>query len=122
MKILIVDDSKAMRTLLGYFARNLQFETAEAEDGCVALAALQQHDNIELALVDWEMPRMDGLEFVKAVRANAAFDGLKLMMVTNQNSMERVATALTAGASDFLMKPVTKESFEEKLRLLGLVE
>jgi two-component system chemotaxis response regulator CheY len=122
MKILIVDDSKPMRTLLSYLARELGFETTEAEDGCVALSVLQQETNVGLALVDWEMPRMDGLEFVKSVRANASFDGIKLMMVTNQNSMERVATALTAGASDFLMKPVSRDSFEEKLRLLGLIE
>jgi len=72
--------------------------------------------------VDWDMPRMNGLEFVKAVRANPVYDGLKLMMVTTQNSMEHVAAALDSGAADFLMKPVTKESLAEKLLVLGVME
>jgi len=122
MRILIVDDSKPMRTLLRYLAQSFRFETAEAEDGCVALTVLQQHNDIILALVDWEMPNMNGLEFVKAVRANSGFDTIKLMMVTKQTSMGCVAAALAAGATDFLMKPFTQESFGDKLRLLGVVE
>ena len=65
---------------------------------------------------------MNGLEFVKAVRADPVYDGLKLMMVTTQNSMEHVAAALDSGAADFLMKPVTKESLAEKLLVLGVME
>jgi len=122
MKILIVDDSKAMRTFLSYIVQELRFETAQAEDGCNALEVLQRESDFDLALVDWDMPRMNGLEFVKAVRASSRFDGIKLMMVTTQNSMERVAAALEAGATDFLMKPVSKESLEDKLRVLGVVE
>ena len=121
MKILVVDDSKAMRTFLKYLVQQLQFETAEAEDGLQALEVLKQHRDLELALVDWDMPRMNGLEFVRAVRASPAYNGLKLMMVTTQNSMDRVTSALTAGANDFLMKPVTRESLEEKLRVLGVI-
>ncbi len=64
---------------------------------------------------------MNGLELVKAVRADARFAGLKLMMVTTQNSMDHVAQAIRSGASDFLMKPVTKESLEEKLMVLGIL-
>lgn len=122
MKILIVDDSKAMRTFLNYIVQELRFETAQAEDGCNALEVLKQQSPFDLALVDWDMPRMNGLEFVKAVRALPAHDQLKLMMVTTQNSMDRVSSALEAGATDFLMKPVTKESLEDKLRVLGVLE
>ena len=121
MKILIVDDSKAMRTFLDYLVQQLKFETALAEDGCHALEILRQEKRFDLALVDWDMPRMNGLEFVKAVRAQPAFNELKLMMVTTQNSMERVTAALEAGATDFLMKPVTAESLEDKLRVLGAI-
>jgi two-component system chemotaxis response regulator CheY len=121
-KILIIDDSKAMRTFLHYLAHELQFETAEAEDGSQALQVLEGGNEFSVALVDWDMPRMNGLEFVKAVRANPVYDGLKLMMVTTQNSMEHVAAALDSGAADFLMKPVTKESLAEKLLVLGVME
>lgn len=122
MKVLIVDDSKAMRTFLSFLVKELRFDATLAEDGCNALDVLQNQGTFDLALVDWDMPRMNGLEFVKAVRADASFDALKLMMVTSQNSIDRVTAALTAGATDYLMKPVTKESLEEKLRVLGVVE
>jgi two-component system chemotaxis response regulator CheY len=121
MKALIIDDTKAMRTFMRYLTQELQITSAEAVDGLDALEVLKQHPDCELALVDWDMPRMNGLEFVQAIRANRAHDNLKLMMVTTQNAMERVAQALDAGADDYLMKPVTKEALEEKLRVLGLL-
>jgi len=124
MKMLIVDDSKAMRTFLQSLAAELSFQTEEAEDGRAGLLKLIKNDPREpfdIALVDWDMPVMNGLELVQTVRRNKDFDALKLMMVTTQNSMDRVVTALDAGANDFLMKPVTKEALEEKLQILGVV-
>ena len=121
MKILIIDDSKAMRTFLDYVVRQLNFDTVLAEDGQQAIELLQGENGIDLALVDWDMPRVNGLEFVQAVRKDPRFDSIKLMMVTTQNSMDRVATALSAGATDFLMKPVTPELLKDKLRLLGVI-
>jgi two-component system chemotaxis response regulator CheY len=121
MKILIIDDSKAMRAFLRYLAEELAFDSAEAGDGCEALAVLENHSDFDVALVDWDMPRMNGLEFVRAVRARRAYDAIKLMMVTTQTSMDHVAQALAAGATDFLMKPVTREALEEKLLLLGVL-
>jgi len=103
----------------------MSFAVTEAGDGRAALDLLVRNDPREpfkLALVDWEMPRMNGLEFVKAVRRNRDFDELKLLMITTLNSTERVAEALTAGANDFLMKPVTKEMLLEKLQILGVVD
>lgn len=124
MKMLIVDDSKAMRTFLQHIAAELSFKTEEAEDGRIGLHKLIRNDPSEpfdVALVDWDMPNMNGLELVQTVRRNKDFDSLKLMMVTTQNTEERVMMALEAGANDFLMKPVTKESLEEKLQILGVV-
>jgi two-component system chemotaxis response regulator CheY len=125
MRILIVDDSKPMRTFLGFVAQEISFDTTEACDGRAALDVLVRNDPREpfdVALVDWEMPRMNGLEFVQAVRRNKDFADLKLLMVTTLNSMDRVAEALEAGANDFLMKPVTKEMLMEKLQILGVVD
>ena len=65
---------------------------------------------------------MNGLEFVKAVRARAELAGMKLMMVTAQTSFNSVTEALAAGADDYLMKPLTRQMLEEKLRLLGLID
>jgi len=124
MKMLIVDDSKAMRTFLQHIASELSFQTEEAEDGRAGLTKLIKNDPREpfdVALVDWDMPVMTGLELVQTVRRNKEFSSLKMMMVTTQNTLERVTAALEAGADDFLMKPVTKESLEEKLQILGLV-
>jgi len=125
MKMLIVDDSKPMRTLLAFIAQELSFTTAEAEDGRSALDLLIKNDPREpfaVALVDWEMPRMNGLDLVQTVRRNQDFAALKLLMVTTLNSTERVAEALAAGADDFLMKPVTKELLADKLLILGVTE
>jgi len=125
MKMLIIDDSKAMRNFLAFTARELSFATTEASDGREALNTLIRTDPREpfdVVLVDWEMPRMNGLEFVQAVRRNQDFAGLKLLMITTLNSMERVSEALEAGANDFLMKPVTKEMLMEKMQILGVVD
>jgi two-component system chemotaxis response regulator CheY len=125
MKMLVIDDSKAMRTFLTFIAQEISFATAEACDGRDALKALIHNDPREpfdVALVDWEMPHMNGLEFVQAVRRNQDFSGLKLLMVTTLNSPERIAEALQCGASDFLMKPVTKEMLVDKLQILGVLD
>lgn len=125
MKLLIVDDSKPMRTLLAFIARELSFAATEAADGREALNLLIRNDPREpfaVVLVDWEMPFMNGLEFVEAVRRNRDFAGLKLLMVTTLNTAERVAEALAAGADDFLMKPVNREMLLEKLQILGVVD
>ena len=114
-----------MRTFLTYVAQQMAFATFEAVDGREALDTLIKNDPREpfdVALVDWDMPRMNGLEFIQAVRRNRDFAHLKLMMVTTQDAQERVLQALQAGADDFLMKPVTKELLADKLQILGLAD
>lgn len=125
MKMLVIDDSKAMRGFLRGLADELEFSTQEAEDGREALDVLiknDPHEPFDVALVDWHMPRMNGLEFIQFVRRNPDYNRVKLMVVTTNNTMETLASALGAGADDLLMKPVTKESFVEKLTILGLVD
>ncbi len=124
MKILLVDDSKAMRTFLNHLLGELGLTAAaQAEDGLQALDLILKNDGapFDLALVDWDMPRMNGLELVQAVRSRSQYAEMKLMMVTTQNSLARVTAAIDAGATDFLMKPVTRDSLEEKLRVLGVL-
>lgn len=109
-----------MRRLLASYLTEFTTEVFEAEDGVQALEQLQLHAPFDLVLVDWDMPRMNGIEFVKAVRADAKYNDTKLLMVTSHNAMEDVGEALAQGANDFLMKPMTGEMVVDKIRLLGL--
>lgn len=120
MKALVVDDSRAMRSILGRSLENLGFEVCQAEHGRDALALLQRQPIPDLALVDWHMPEMDGLELVKTVRANTAFDTMRIIVVTVESEMERVEEALSAGTDEYLMKPFDHEALVAKLGLLGL--
>jgi len=120
MLALIVDDSKAMRMILGKALREIGFEITEAGNGHEALHRLNVGEPIDLVLVDWNMPLMNGHELVCAVRANVLLSGIRIMMVTTETSMTNVQQALEAGANEYLMKPFTKEILLEKVALLGL--
>ena len=120
MRALIIDDSKAMRCILGRMLRGLGFEVFEAANGREGLQRLQENRKIDLALVDWNMPEMNGLEFIQTVRAEQSYDGVLLMMVTTETEMENVARALAAGANEYVMKPFTQEVILEKLQMFGM--
>jgi two-component system chemotaxis response regulator CheY len=111
-----------MRMILGKLLKELGFEVTEAADGKQALDQLNPSQPPDLALVDWNMPVMNGLEFVQAVRANHQYDHVPLMMVTTETDMERVAAAIDAGANEYVMKPFTKEIILDKLQLLGMTK
>jgi len=80
------------------------------------------HWPIDVATVDWEMPRTTGVEFIEQLKKRPAFDSIKLLMVTTLNSLQQVSRALRAGADEYLMKPVTREMIEEKFILMGVLE
>lgn len=122
-KALIVDDSKSIRRIIGSVVRDLGFEVSEAENGRQALETLTgMEPPVEIVLVDWNMPEMNGLEFVNHVRADRRWNGVKLMMVTSVTEADQMAKALIAGADEYIMKPFTREVLHDKLRLLGVVE
>ena len=121
MHALIIDDSRAMRRILGKIMTGLEFDVLEAGHGGEGLEQLKRHaDTIEVVLVDWNMPVMNGLEFVQAVRASDQFKTLKLVMVTTETEPARMARALMAGVDEFVMKPFTSEILVEKLKLIGV--
>jgi len=122
MRVLIVDDSMTMRHFLRSMIEPVAAQVEDAEDGALAMEALDKNGPFDLALVDWDMPVMNGLEFVKKVRAEPRFEMLKIIMVTAKTSMEDIARAILCGADEFLMKPLTEDMILEKLRLLGLIE
>ncbi len=120
MRALVVDDSSAMRMILSRIMRDLGFEVFEAEHGRDGLERLRQLGRVDVALVDWRMPEMSGLEFVEAVRRERTWDDVPLMMVTTETELAQVRRALAAGVNEYVMKPFTKEAIREKLALLGI--
>jgi two-component system chemotaxis response regulator CheY len=120
MKALIVDDSRAMRAILARALLAAGFiEVAHARHGQDGLAYLTSHPDTSLALVDWNMPEMTGIEMVAAVRRDAALADVRLMMVTSATDVAHMQRALDAGADEYVMKPFTREAIADKLRLLG---
>ncbi len=121
-KAMIIDDSRAMRRILGETVRELGFEVSEASNGREALAKLDNMGPpVRLMLVDWNMPQMNGLEFVTQLRQDERFQGSLIVMVTTETAVDQMVNALEAGANEYVMKPFTKEIIQDKLRLLGLL-
>lgn len=121
MHALIIDDSRAMRRILEQIIAPLGFKVSHAAHGGEGLEQLQAHPDINLALVDWNMPVMNGLEFVKAVRKEPVWEMLRLMMVTTETEPAQMARALMAGVDEFVMKPFTPDILLDKLRLIGVI-
>jgi two-component system chemotaxis response regulator CheY len=115
VKALVVDDSRAMRTIIGQILKGIGFEVLEASNGREGLERLGGGQVPGLALVDWNMPEMNGLEFVQAVRRRPELDAMRIMMVTTESEMGRMADALTQGADEYVMKPFTKDVIIQKL-------
>jgi two-component system chemotaxis response regulator CheY len=120
MRALVVDDSRAMRALVRRTLRESGFEVEEAADGQEGLERLRAGGRFDVALIDWHMPRMDGYELVRAVRADPALAALPMVMVTSVSEGDQVARALEAGANEFIMKPFTRDALVARLRMLGL--
>ena len=120
MNALVIDDSRAMRGILRKILADLEFEVVDAENGREALNQLTAHGSFDIALVDWNMPEMNGYEFVEAVRSDRTYDDMLLMMVTTESEMTQVVKALDAGADEYVMKPFTSDVISEKLNILGL--
>jgi two-component system chemotaxis response regulator CheY len=121
MHALVVDDSRAMRSILARLMNGLGFEVSQAGDGAQALEVLDSGVRPDVVLVDWNMPVMDGLTFIKTVRGREDLRDMALMMVTTESEQAQIVRALAAGAHEYVIKPFSDEVIAEKLALLGLV-
>jgi two-component system chemotaxis response regulator CheY len=104
-----------LRTILA----EMGHEVVEAGNGQEGLNQVQSRGPFDLALVDWNMPVLNGYEFVQAVRADPAHAAMKIVMVTTEVEMSQVARALEAGANEYVMKPFTRDILKEKIEMLA---
>ncbi len=119
---LVVDDSRTIRQILARTLRLFGITAIhEAGNGVEALRVMAEREGVSLVLVDWNMPEMNGLDFVKALRAQPRFAGVKVVMVTTETEIDQMMRALEAGANEYVMKPFTREIIEDKLRLVGVI-
>lgn len=118
-RALIVDDSRVMRSMLRRLLERHGFDVVEAENGRVALDRLQLMRIPDLALVDWNMPEMNGIDLISQLRQDHNYDRMAVMMVTTETEMSQVQRAMNAGANEYVMKPFTEEVLSDKLALLG---
>jgi two-component system, chemotaxis family, chemotaxis protein CheY len=122
MRALVIDDSRTVRLIIGDILRELGIEVLEAKNGLEALELVKHGPEFDLLLVDWHMPEMNGLDFIKAVRSDQANDTVRILMVTSEAQGEQVVQALGAGANEYLMKPFNKEVLVAKLNLLDVLQ
>jgi two-component system chemotaxis response regulator CheY len=121
MRALVIDDSRAMRRIVASILEGFGYETRPAGHGREALDVLEEGWVPDLACIDWNMPVMDGLQFVSVVRANPAWRAVTLMMVTTESEHGQIVKALAAGAHEYVIKPFTADAIGDKLALLGLM-
>jgi two-component system chemotaxis response regulator CheY len=120
MRALVIDDSRAVRVIIRNIVREMGMDVVEAGNGREGLEQLRQNPDVELVLVDWNMPEMNGLDFIRVVRAEPSYDSLRIVMVTTETESEQVCRALDAGANEYVMKPFSKEVLTAKLSMLDV--
>lgn len=117
---LVVDDSKVIRKVARRILEELSFDIEEAVDGQDALDKCESNMP-DVVLLDWNMPVMDGLEFLKALRALENVEQPRVVFCTTENDMAHIRTAIEAGADEYIMKPFDREIIEAKFSQVGLL-
>jgi two-component system chemotaxis response regulator CheY len=120
MRALVIDDSRAVRAFIRPILSEMGFEVCEAGNGQEGLERLREYPETGIVLVDWNMPIMDGLQFIQVVRADPAYRGLRIVMVTTETESEQMNRAMAAGADEYVMKPFSKEVLVAKLSIMDV--
>jgi two-component system, chemotaxis family, chemotaxis protein CheY len=116
---LIVDDSKVIRKVARHILETLNFSVDEAEDGREALSRCD--DSMpDVILLDWNMPVMSGMEFLRALRASEREAQPKVVFCTTENDISHIRAAIAAGADEYVMKPFDRETLHSKLQIVGV--
>jgi len=115
---LVVEDSRVMRTVARRIFEELKFDIGEAEEGMAALRAVRDKMP-DVIFLDWTLPSMPGLEFIKSVRGQQNGSHPVILFATTENDPDEIAQAITAGADDYVMKPYDRASLRSKLVELG---
>jgi two-component system, chemotaxis family, chemotaxis protein CheY len=119
MKILLVDDSSTMRRIQANTLNSLGYnDLVQAEDGADALKKLKENPDVALVLLDWNMPNMNGLDCLKAIKGDAGTKAIPVMMVTSEAEKTKIIEAVQAGASNYLVKPFDADSLKAKITAL----
>jgi two-component system chemotaxis response regulator CheY len=122
-RALVADDSRAIRGILSRILVRAGFDVVEAENGRDGIALMRRDPRaFSLICADWNMPEMNGLEFVQALRADARFQNTPVMMITSETHRQRMETALEAGVSEYVTKPFTEAAILEKLEILHIAD
>jgi two-component system chemotaxis response regulator CheY len=120
MRALVIDDTRISRTIVGGLLREIGFETQEAPNGKEALHLLETAGPFDLAIVDWNMPELNGLEFVRAARCNSGNSEMKIIVLTVETDLSNIVEALELGANEYAIKPISEQILREKLMAIGL--
>ncbi|NKE73078.1 response regulator [Candidatus Manganitrophus noduliformans] len=120
MKILVVDDSAPMRSLLRQMLKKMGHSVTEAVNGKEGLEQLNVHPDIGLILLDWNMPEMDGMQLLDALGAKRSNKRPRIIIVSTECEAGKIVQAMERGADEYIMKPFTSEILEEKLSILGI--
>ena len=122
MEALVVDDSRALRGILSKMLMRHGFSTFQAENGVKALESLAgEAKAVKLVCLDYNMPEMNGLEFLERMRVMPEFQDVPVLMITTETHLEFVSKAIAAGSNEYVMKPFTEDMVVDKLRMLGLI-
>ena len=116
---LVVDDSKVIRKVARHILETLEFTVEEAEDGRMALSACEAKMP-DVILLDWNMPVMSGMEFLRALRQSEMPDQPKVVFCTTENDIAHIRAAIEAGADEYVMKPFDRETLHSKLQIVGI--
>jgi two-component system chemotaxis response regulator CheY len=118
MIALTVDDSPTVRHIVAKTLKTFKFEVYEAANGLEALDLMNKLKDVSLVVLDWNMPEMDGYQFLVEVRKNEEFANTKIMMLTTENQRHYIVKAIMAGANEYLMKPFSPDMLSEKIKIL----
>ncbi len=117
---LVVDDSKVIRKVARHILEALQFNVEEAGDGREALDRCNAGNLPDVILLDWNMPVMSGMEFLRSLGTSGFSNRPKVVFCTTENDVAHIRAAIEAGADEYMMKPFDRETLESKLQLVGV--